>query len=608
MKNGFYKVILFTLCVFFCQIASSQSISIQTKYENILIHKDSSFERHISVLLKKSNEMIMYPIFYDTELEKISDVQLYAKKGKKFKILKEYQVFEENVQLDYITSKKVKSIMIPSGIEAKIEYKIKCSELMYFSGLHFFSNDVVDTLKYQINIPNTFKFEYDTINTDSLSHINIDSIKSGSLTKWKVDAIPLKVAPDPLMFFGIYKDIKAPMMRTLIFPNDYNRGKEYMNKWYLEKAKTRRGLNSSAINKIDELTDGIIEPVRIIDILYNYVKNNFKYVAIEIGMGAFIPTHVNEVFKNKEGDCKDLSNFLSEALNYKGIRSDIALAATDNHISNCDFPSLSSANHVICLAYLGAEPILLDPTDPIHKPRVPVQSLQKRSLLIVNNSGGEFYEAPSYTSEQNLIDYKIELEADSSHGFMKGDFEVVYNGISGNFLRRGLLHLTKDEINDVVEKHYELVFDNQSISNFELFNQDNLIEVDGVLSVKNKIFKDGLRRFLFIDFLPKLIETVDRETLLEGTNLGSPFKKKVKLKINMDESHQTFESIHHNYTEEGVSLSFGISSVSEFVIECDYEFNFDYISIDKKNLDVTNEILKSFNELTNEPIIFESKS
>ncbi len=398
-------------------------------------------------------------------------------------------------------------------------------------------------------------------------------------------------------------------MRTLIIPATYkDNERKYMNDWYLQQVETRRGLNSVAIHKINELTKGISDPMKILDILYSYVKNNFKYVAIEIGMGAFVPTHANEVFINKQGDCKDLSNFLSEALNYKGIKSYIALAATYDHISDCDFPSLSSANHVICIAYIKDKPIILDPTDPIHFPETPVQSIQNRSILIINSNGGEFYKISSFSPQQNLINYEIGLEVNSNGMVMEGEFKVNYEGISGNFLKRALLYTSDDKANTAGKKHYESVFGNQSISDFKINYHNKTIKSEGKILVNGKIFKDGENRFLFIDFLPRIIETEDRETLLEGTHLGSPFNKKVSLKIKMDEPFQTFNSIEHTFSNKGVSLFLKISSPSEYTIECNYEFVFDYIFIEKENLDITNEILTSFKKITNEPIIFKTKS
>tara|TARA_R110002050_G_scaffold31841_2_gene81470 strand:- start:679 stop:1674 length:996 start_codon:yes stop_codon:yes gene_type:complete len=331
-------------------------------------------------------------------------------------------------------------------------------------------------------------------------------------------------------------------------------------------------------------------------------------VAIEIGMGAFVPTHVNEVFTNKEGDCKDLSNFLSEALNYKGIKSDIALAATYNHISDCDFPSLSSANHVICIAYVKGKLIILDPTDPIHLPETPVQSIQKRSILIINQKGGEYYKVSGFSPEQNLINYKIELEASPEQMLLKGDFKAFYDGVTGNFLKRELLYASSDMTNNVLDKHYKTVFGNQSVSDVKIINYDKIIETEGLLSLNGKLIKDGNSRLLFIDFLPKLIETIDRATLLEGTHLGSSFSKKVNVKISMDRPFQKFKPIEHTISKKGISLFLKISSPSELIIECTYEFMLDYIIIEKENLDITNEVLTSFKEIINEPIIFKIKS
>lgn len=608
VENPFLNLILLFFLAAISLDSSAQSIPIKTRLENIIIKKDTSFVKNVSVSLKKTETTIIYPIFYDSELEEVSDIQVYIKKGKRFKLVKDIVMREEDVDLDYITSKKVKSIILPPNAEMKITYTVKCKELMYFSGLSFFSYNEIDTLIYEISVPKTFRFVHNTIYKDSLDYIAIDSISSDSLTKWSIKVNPAKVEPDPLMLFGIYRNMKVPYMRTVIIPVSYkDRKMEYMNDWYLHKVEKRRGLNDAVIHKINELTNGISDPMKVLDILYNYVRNNFKYVAIEIGMGAFVPSHANEVFTNKQGDCKDLSNFLCEALNHKGIKSHIALAATHNHFSDCDFPSLSSANHVICVVYIKDKPIILDPTDPIHFVETPVQSLQNRSILIINSNGGEFYKVNGFSSQQNLINYEIRLEANSAQMSMEGEFKASYKGISGNFLRREL-NVGSVDTDFAGGNHYESVFGNQSISDFNVNDKANTIEAEGKISVNGKILNDGDKRFLFIDFLPRIIETESRSTLLEGTHLGSNFSKKVNLRIRMDEPFETFSPIEHTFSNEGVSLHLKISNPSSFIIECNYEFVIDYIFIEKENRDNTNEILKSFKKIIDVPIILNKKS
>jgi hypothetical protein len=608
VKNYNFKFPLLTVLLLIPLTGYSQNYQIGTRSENIIIKKDTSFIRHVTVSLKRSNDIVICPIVYDKELEELSDIGVYLRKGKRFKPEKNPVIMDDDIYIEYVSSKKVKYIVIPPDAEAEIMYTVKCSELMYFSNLPLFSHVDADTMRYQITVPESFHFSYDILHPSLLDYLVIDSLKSDSMNKWSIEVVPTKVEPDPLMLFGIYKKIEAPIIRTIVVPAAYkNREREYLNDWYLGNVETRRRLNSVTTDKIDELTGGLTDPGTIMNILYNYVRSNFKYVAIEIGMGAFIPTNANDVFSNKQGDCKDLSNFLAEALNYKGVKSDIALAATFDHISDCDFPSLSSANHVICVAYINDEPVILDPTDPVHLPETPVQSLQNRSILIINHNGGEFYMVNALAPQENAISYEIELRSDPEQMILEGEFTADYRGLSGNFLRSMFLGDGEDEMKTYGKLHYESVFGNQIVSDLNVTTHAKSVGVNGKLSIRGKIINDGEQRFLFFDFLPSVIETANRETLLDGTYLGHTIEKNVKLRILMDKPFESFNPIEQTYSDKGVTLNLRIANSSDLTIECDYEFVFDYFFINRENIDITNEILKSFKKVTNEPVILKNK-
>lgn len=608
MKHPYLRLLLLNSLLLILINGTTQNIHIANRTEQIIIKEDSSFIRNISIAIKKSANEIIYPVFYDTELEEVSNFIISLTNGKRNKALKNVRIQDEDVDIDYISSKKVKFVLIPPELEVTIKYSVATKELMYFSNLHFFSYNEVDTLKYQVKVPEAFHFAQDLIYSDSLTYLNIDSLKVDGFLNWNIEAIPKKIEPNQLMFFGIYKNMKLPLMRTIVVPAAYkNRERQYLNDWYLHNAETRRGLNDLAKLKIDTLTNGIVDPYIIVDTLYNYVKTHFKYVAIEIGMGAFIPSHVNDVFLNKQGDCKDLSNFLCDALNYKGIKSDVALAATFHHISDCDFPSLASANHVICVAYIDDKPIILDPTVSIHIPETPVESIQERFIFIINSKGGEFYKVNSL-AHQNKINYEIELNVDTDKALMEGAFNAKYEGITGNFMKRTFIDNSPEEMNAEGLKHFSKVFNNQSIKDINIRNHKRSIEAEGRLTVKGKIFSDDNSRYLFLDFLPPLIEHEDRETLLEGTHLGSTIHKNVIMTLKMDKPFNPFTTIEHPFSNEGVSLKVEISSPTNFIIVYKYEFILDHIHIEKENIDLINEILKSFKKIANEPIILKNHS
>lgn len=586
----------------------SQNIDVKSKFEKIKILDDHSFVNEITIIFKKSEVSRLYPIFYDTKLEYIANIKLFEKRRKKFKEIPLKKIYENDVELDYISSKKIKSIQIPPNKDIKLTYSITCSELMYFSSLQFFSYYAVDSLKYQIKVPKKFAFAHNIVNKDSLPNFYFDSIKNINETVWKINLIPKKIEPDPLSFFRIYKNIKAPLMRTLVTPIAYkDNPTKYMNDWYTKSLISKKGLNDIVKKKIDELTFNINDQNKILNIIYNYVKKNFKYVAIEVGMGAFIPTPANEVFLNKQGDCKDLSNFLSEALNYKGIKSNVALAATFNHISNCDFPSLSSANHVICIAYLKDKKILLDPTDPIHIEQQPVQSLQDRTIFIINSEGGTFYNVDKFTPKQNEISYNVNLNLNSEKSLIKGNFNINYKGISGNFLKRFKKSESEKNFNNFQKNLYEEIFGNQSVTDISTIKSDETLNLKGKISISGKTFNDGQNKYLFIDFLPRIIETENRETLIEGTYLNNPFYKKVKVKIKLDQPIERFKTKEHSFKGKNISLNLKIKFISNIEIECSYNFIFNHLFINKENIEKINKILKSFKKITNEPIVLQKQ-
>jgi len=609
LKNLPVKSVLVILSFSVNVFVSAQDLHISKKTEDIQIINDTLFTREITVLLNQSSEETTFPIFYDYELEKISDIEVYVKRGNRFKLLQNPVIHTEDVELELISSKKVKSISIPAGNETKIAYTVSCNELRYFSDLPLFAYYDIDTLNYKITVPETYSLFYNELYTDSLKYMVIDSLKSDNLTIWYFKATPVKVKPDLMIFFGIYRNMRAPIIRTTVIPGTSgNNKREFLSNWFYSNVETTRGLNSSAINKINEITDRIADSMEVINILYEYVRTNFKYVANEIGMGAFIPSHVNEVFLNKQGDCKDLSNFLCEALNHKGIKSNIALAATFHHICDCDFPSLCSANHVVCVAYLNNKPIILDPTDPIHSPGAPVQNIQDRTILIINPNGGEYYKLDRSAPQKNIIDYDVELIADSDRSLMEGEFKVNYTGISGNFLKWMFYGRNVSEKEDIGRKYYKSVFNNQSISAFTLNSYPDTVIAVGKLSVDMKIFEDNDNRYLFPDFLPRLIDSEPRETLVEGSFLGNTIDKRVKLIIKMDKPFEAFNRIEHSFSGKGISLNLAITNPGDSVIEYDYEFILDHIFVTNENIDTINDILKSYKKLINEPVVLKNKN
>ena len=203
LKNSHIRLLLLNLLFLIRVNGSAQNIQISTLSEDIQIRTDTTFIRDVNVFLKKSDKALIYPVFYDSKLETVSGISVGIKKGDRFKPLKNPVIQEENVNIDLITSKKIKSVFIPPDVEAKISYSVECNELMYFSDLPLFSDDDVDTLKYQVTERDPKHSGFYMILFIKILWISflLIPLKDDRMMKWNIEVVPGKVSPSPFNVF-----------------------------------------------------------------------------------------------------------------------------------------------------------------------------------------------------------------------------------------------------------------------------------------------------------------------------------------------------------------------------------------------------------------------
>ena len=75
--------------------------------------------------------------------------------------------------------------------------------------------------------------------------------------------------------------------------------------WYANLTAASRVPSPAVQQKVAELTAGISDPLKKMQVLASYVQQQIRYVAIEIGIGGLQPHPAADVFKHQYGDCKD---------------------------------------------------------------------------------------------------------------------------------------------------------------------------------------------------------------------------------------------------------------------------------------------------------------
>ena len=337
-------------------------------------------------------------ITYDT-FETVRNIRLFSinKKGR-LKEFKKIEISDTDVLSDvFQTGRRVKSFKIPAETRFMYEYERLSNENIYLSNLPFFGGYNTDTFNYQITLSPQLHLLFDPQNTDKLAEFNIDSTINEHCKTYlfngviQSDALELH-SYDHSKYF-IKKEY--PYVRLLLTPANYkSREAEYFNSWYLERINTLPGLNDQNKELIDKITKTHENQDSIILSVYNYARKKIKYVDVEIGLGGLIPHNVNYICKKLQGDCKDYSNFMWNALRYKGLDARLAISSTLSHFGDMDFPTISGGNHMICVVKKDTGWIFLDGTETSGIYGLPGRFIQGRHIFILGDSPDIVYVEP----------------------------------------------------------------------------------------------------------------------------------------------------------------------------------------------------------------------
>jgi len=214
--------------------------------------------------------------------------------------------------------------------------------------------------------------------------------------------------------------------------------------------------------QVESLVNGRSDPLSKIEVLYNYVSRQIRYVAIEIGVGGYQPHLPADVYKNKYGDCKDKATLLISMLNKIGMRGFPVLVGTRGDVeADPAAPTLATFDHMIVAfpvpanlqpavekfpAYDSRNKILwIDPTsetDPLGQ--LPGMD-QGVFALIAYPDRGDLQRIPEAPPEQNGSEYtvNVQLQADGA-----GEAEVgaKYFGASNSSRHSFYRGLSQTEI------------------------------------------------------------------------------------------------------------------------------------------------------------------
>lgn len=441
----------------------------------------------LTILNKSAIEDSYLVEFYDkfSNINNISAV-IYDEKGEKVKripldeildisAISGYSIYEDS-RVKYIDPKYR---TIPFTVE--YSYTINYNGLLgYPAWFPNYGLDIsVEENTFKVIVPenNTFRYHAQNITFNP----DIQLVKNSKEYRWTVsDLKPIKSEPHSLPF-----EEYAPLIYTA--PSDFKIAGYEGNADSWENF----GIFINVLNKDrdylpDETKSKILDMVKDaennkekIEILYNYLQSNTRYVSIQVGIGGWQPFEAETVDRLKYGDCKALTNYMKTVLDVAGIPSIYVLvrAGEDAPRMMKGFPS-TQFNHAFLCVPMESDTIWLECTSQYLPCGYIGKFTDDRDVLLISDRGGNVVHTPIYSSDKNRQIHKGTITLDAAGNGM-GKMDNSYQGIFYSDLLALFIGDTKDK-----EKQ---LYNRIDIPNFELINYNHEQTRDRIPSVQESL-------------------------------------------------------------------------------------------------------------------------
>ncbi len=364
--------------------------------------------------------------------------------GRKYKnySVKDFETAEVLSERNFYDGRKSTSFTYPNarpGAHLTLEYKEQLQDARFVNPYYFNSFYDTEMAIFEIDVDEDIELEMKTYN-DPESKIRYEtSSKKGRIYhKWTMESIP-----------GFEPESSAPSFRS-VSPTVAVRVKSYETNGE-SKAVLRdvSDLFSWYSTWIDSIKDGeinneikaVVDSIKqdspteksLVNGIYDWVKSNIKYLAIENDMEGFIPRDPNTIYQQKFGDCKDMSCMLVNMMDHAGVESHFTWIGTrDIALSYEEFPAPFIDNHMIA-TYVTPEGDywFLDATDEYLPLGYPSEFIQgKQALIYMSENDFKLKEVPAAPFHNSGLrdSSKLVIEKDQLRGQSQTEYRGYHHG------------------------------------------------------------------------------------------------------------------------------------------------------------------------------------
>jgi len=442
-----------------------------------------SVHKKIKILTKKGERFAAVTVSFNPHIQVIGIKGTTVKQDGTIVRLEEKNIFESSLFTDYVlfSEDKYKLFVLPevgTGCIVEYSYTLKINSLAFWPGWSFQDEVPVLHSSYKLTVPPDLEFRY-YLRNDKQNKVEFSQrANEENQYLWVAKNLPAVSGEEylppfddlaiTLSFVPVHFRISGPSS-TIQTWND-------VANWYYGLIANRCQASEEAKIVTQNLCKGKDSEKDKTAAVFNWVQENIRYVAVDVGISGYQPHFASETFNYRYGDCKDMSNLLVAMLRHAGIEAHAALVRTRNTGELIeDFPSPRQFNHVMVCAVLDSEYVWLDATDDLCNFGEIPEADQGLKVLVVKTNRGELLQTPITPAEKNSLHrmWRINLREDGS---LTGDLQIEATGHIAKAFRGTLKDRVPEKTKAWLTDYLKIIFREAATTQFSISNlSDNIL-------------------------------------------------------------------------------------------------------------------------------------
>jgi hypothetical protein len=342
-------------------------------------------------------------------------------------------------------------------------YSVEFEDEQELDGIYFFpswqpvedENFSVQQSRFIVETPANYKLRYKHFNYPGTPVVSKDNKTTYTWQLYNKTAIDYEIFQPPVQEITTAVYIAPCEFEFGGYTGDMSTWNG-LGKFQIALNKDRDELPANIKNEIHSLTDGLNSTEEKIEVLYNYLQQNTRYISIQLGIGGWQPFEAKYVAANKFGDCKALSNYMISMLKEAGIHANYVIVNAGKGRRGLweDFPA-PYFNHVITCVPGKTDILWLECTSQSVSAGYMGTFTGDRKALMITDDGGVIVNTPHYNAQDNVQRRKVNAIIDQE-GNLTAEINTHFSGIQQELPHSLLYDVTPEQRNKYLNKTLNL--------------------------------------------------------------------------------------------------------------------------------------------------------